>query len=343
MISIIIPIYNGEKYLERCVESVLDQSYKDFELILVDDASTDRSGFICDKYETKDQRVKVIHQTENFGSVRARMTGLDNSIGKYLLFMDCDDWIDEDFFKIAVEKMEFSNADIFIYGFVEEQIDASILRGHAIESGIYEGAGLKSLKKKALYFGHFYQYGITPALWNKFFRRDFFFDNKIEIDIRLNNGDDMVYVYPLINASHKVIVDNEYRPYHYRYVNNSLCRKYDECYFERQEQVVEILKDNLLKNEDDRGIWERQLAAYICEYMIDGITREIKEQPFFSFSQARYLCSKWAKTVDKCRKISLKCTNVGMCIRLFIMRINSPIVYWVCSRGYWLMHLAHYK
>lgn len=339
MISVIVPIYNGEKYLDSCVESILEQSYKDFELILVDDASTDRTGIICDAYGDKDKRIKVIHQMVNLGSVQARMTGLDNAVGEYLIFIDCDDWIDDDFFKIAVEKMECFKTDIYIYGYIEEQKDMSILRRHAIETGVYEGIALTSLKKKALYFGKFYQYGIAPALWNKFFRRDFFCDNKTEVDARLNHGDDIVYAYPLINASNKIVVDNEYRPYHYRVVKDSLCRKYDVYYFERQEQVLRILKDNLLRTEEEHNIWESQLDAYMCEYMISGITTELRENKKYSFTQAKYLCKKCARTVEQCRKINVRCTDARQCFKLFMVHINSPLIYWICSKWYSLRRL----
>lgn len=92
-ISIIVPVYNVEKYLNRCVDSILNQTFKDFELILVNDGSKDKSGNICDEYEKKDSRVKVIHKP-NGGVSSARNTGIDNATGKYIMFVDSDDYID---------------------------------------------------------------------------------------------------------------------------------------------------------------------------------------------------------------------------------------------------------
>ena len=92
--SIIIPVYNVEKYLGECVESILNQNFKDYEILFVDDGSTDRSGDICDEYAQKDRRIKVIHQ-ENKGLSGARNTGITSSQGKYLLFIDSDDYITE--------------------------------------------------------------------------------------------------------------------------------------------------------------------------------------------------------------------------------------------------------
>lgn len=102
LISVIIPVFNAEKYLPRCVESVLNQSFKDFELILVDDGSTDNSGKICDEYCSEDSRVKVIHQ-DNQGVSVARNNGMAISEGQYITFIDSDDWIEEDYLRKFVD------------------------------------------------------------------------------------------------------------------------------------------------------------------------------------------------------------------------------------------------
>ena len=93
MVSIIVPIYNAEKKLRRCVESILSQTFSDFELILVNDGSIDNSLKICEKYALNDKRIKIISQ-ENKGIVSARKKGIENSTGEYIIFVDSDDWID---------------------------------------------------------------------------------------------------------------------------------------------------------------------------------------------------------------------------------------------------------
>ena len=96
--SIIVPVYNTKPYLRKCIDSILDQSYKDFELILVDDGSTDGSSDICDEYSSSDNRVTVIHKT-NEGAASARKTGLQVAIGEYVLCIDSDDYVDLDYFE----------------------------------------------------------------------------------------------------------------------------------------------------------------------------------------------------------------------------------------------------
>ena len=111
LLSIIVPIYNVEQYLERCIESIINQTYKNLEIILVDDGSKDNSGTIADTYASKDNRIKVIHK-ENGGLSDARNHGLDQSKGKYIMFIDSDDFIDSSMCEILFETAEKYFSDI---------------------------------------------------------------------------------------------------------------------------------------------------------------------------------------------------------------------------------------
>ena len=125
-LTIIVPVYNVEKYLKKCIDSILEQTYTDFELLLIDDGSTDTSPKICDEYAKKDKRVKVIHQ-KNSGLSGARNKGIENSNGKYLLFIDSDDYIDLDYFEklmtVATEEV-----DIVISGKYYEDSNYNLLK-----------------------------------------------------------------------------------------------------------------------------------------------------------------------------------------------------------------------
>ncbi|MFR5264943.1 glycosyltransferase family 2 protein [Clostridium sp.] len=118
MISVIVPIYNVEKYLENCINSILNQSYKDFELILVDDGSPDNCGKICDDYAKKDSRIKVIHK-KNGGLSDARNVGIEAAKGEYISFIDSDDWIHKDFYLTLFNALSSSNSDIAICNFLK--------------------------------------------------------------------------------------------------------------------------------------------------------------------------------------------------------------------------------
>ena len=116
-ISVIVPVYKAEAYLHRCVDSILAQTFQDFEVLLIDDGSPDRSGEICDEYARKDKRVRVFHK-ENGGVSSARNMGLDNARGEYVCFVDSDDWLDEEMFAIICSFfLSNKQIDILFWGF----------------------------------------------------------------------------------------------------------------------------------------------------------------------------------------------------------------------------------
>ena len=118
-VSVIVPVYQVQKYIGCCIESILQQTFSDFELILVDDGSTDLSGAICDQYAARDSRIRVIHK-KNAGVAAARNTGIEACLGKYVCFVDADDRIDVSLLKSSVEKMEEKQADVLRHGYVLE-------------------------------------------------------------------------------------------------------------------------------------------------------------------------------------------------------------------------------
>lgn len=247
-LSIVVIIYKIEKYLRRCVDSILEQSYKDFELILVDDGSPDACPQICDEYERKDGRVKVIHQ-RNQGSVRARWNGLLKTTGEYIALLDGDDWIESNMYshmmKLATEK----NVDMVVVGYKEDAVTTCIDRGNNIASGLYADEKMDEIYKKALYTGEFYEPGIIPALWNKLIRRKLFFDNYKPADSIIKMGEDAAVTYPMIARAKSIVIDNEFHPYHYCVIEGSMSRAYDERYFDRALKLFSGLKDNLITNE----------------------------------------------------------------------------------------------
>ena len=113
LISVIVPVYNVEKYIKKCLDSIIYQTYKNIEIILVDDGSTDNSGIICDVYKERDKRIKVIHKKNN-GVSAARNTGIENANGKWISFVDSDDWIDKNYFEILISKIYNNDIDCIL-------------------------------------------------------------------------------------------------------------------------------------------------------------------------------------------------------------------------------------
>ncbi|MDO5332223.1 MAG: glycosyltransferase, partial [Bacillota bacterium] len=125
MISVIVPVYNAGRYLDECLSSIINQTYKNLEIILVDDGSIDGCGALCDAWKEKDCRVKVAH-TENKGVSHARNLGLELSTGQYLSFVDADDWIDEDMYTCMMEVIKDAGVDVCIGGVLKEYTSQTV-------------------------------------------------------------------------------------------------------------------------------------------------------------------------------------------------------------------------
>ena len=169
LISVLIPVYNVEKYLRRCFDSVISQTYQNLEIIRVDDGSIDDSGKICDQYAVRDARIKVIHQ-ENQGVSAARNRGLDAAEGEYIAFVDSDDYILEDMYKKMLDKLLNYNVDLCVCQWQYEFSDGrQVVKRKNIDPTIYgRKASLESAR--FLYRGN-YENGVVVAAWNKLYRR----------------------------------------------------------------------------------------------------------------------------------------------------------------------------
>ena len=119
MLSVIVPVFNAEKHLEKCIKSILSQTYTDIQVILVDDGSADSSGAICDSFCKSDDRKEVVH-TDNQGVISARITGFDHANGEYVTFVDADDWIDEKMYSELIPRLIDNNSDFITSGVLIE-------------------------------------------------------------------------------------------------------------------------------------------------------------------------------------------------------------------------------
>ena len=134
--TVIVPVYNVEKYLERCVESLIHQTQKEIQIILVDDGSTDKSSFICDEYAKKDSRILVIHK-KNEGQGIARNHGLANALGEYVCFLDSDDYYESDTCEVLYKHLKDTNADLCCFGYQIDDKDGNLVRRPLVRKKIY--------------------------------------------------------------------------------------------------------------------------------------------------------------------------------------------------------------
>ena len=223
MISVIVPIYNIERYIGICIESILKQTYQNIEVILVDDGSTDRCADICDLYAKKDDRIKVIHK-KNGGLVSARKAGVRIAKGDYVGYVDGDDWIESNFYEHLMQAIEKSNADVGIAGFSRDLFHKTAHLYSNIKSGIYEKEALDFLYKNMISYGDFYSNGISTYVWNKLFRRELLKKFQLCVDERITIGEDAAVVYPLLTECKKITI-TENVGYHYRQREDSMLKK----------------------------------------------------------------------------------------------------------------------
>lgn len=185
-VSIIVPVYNAEKSIGRCIDSILNQEYTDFELLLMDDGSKDASGAICDEYAAKDTRVKVIHKA-NSGVSDTRNQALDLAGGTYLQFLDADDWITPNATRLLVEAAEQHHCDMVIADFYRVVGERVSHKGAIEEEGILtkEAFATQMMENPADFY-----YGV---LWNKLFRREIVEKYKLRMDSAISWCEDFMF------------------------------------------------------------------------------------------------------------------------------------------------------
>jgi len=232
LISVVMPVYNAMDYLKKSIDSVLKQSYADFELILIDDGSTDGSAKICDEYSLKDFRVKAYHQ-QNQGSSAARNKGFDLSKGKWIIHVDADDWLEEDMLQKMITVGERENADIVACAMIKETRNDSIVLLYPYGP---EETGKKRYKVDLLF----------SAFWNKLIRRDLYDRTGVRSVNGIKMWDDVVVTTKLRWNSNKTVIINE-PLYHYRWMGQpSITQNHKNKYPQDQISVAENLASYFL-------------------------------------------------------------------------------------------------
>lgn len=249
LISVIVPVYNTENYLERCVLSVLDQSYQNIQIVLVDDGSTDSSGIICEKLSDLYANVSVVHQ-ENKGLAQARKIGTSISEGEYIMWVDSDDYIESTYIQNMINILESADVDAVVSDLYCEIGDKRTVIKNAFDEGVYS---LKDILENLIYTGSFFEYGIQPHGVTKIFRRKELYKIQEKLPAGLGIGEDAAVCYPYISECKKIAVS---RICGYHYIQN-------QSSFTKSRRADEINSINLL-----------------CEYLCDILPNEecIKNQ-----------------------------------------------------------------
>lgn len=222
LISVIVPIYNVEPYLKKCIESIINQTYKNLQILLVDDGSTDQSGAICDEYARKDKRIEVVHK-ENGGLVSARNAGLCRARGEYIGFVDADDYIDSGFYQELLRDIMESNVDFVHAGYIIEDCFSKKICNQ-YNQGIYEIAGKQADFIRTYIFQvdsdlHM-QYGVV----SKLFKAELIKKCYAMVPVSQVRGEDMLCTCLCLLHSDRIFLDTRAH-YHYLMRSESLTHR----------------------------------------------------------------------------------------------------------------------
>ena len=250
MVSVIVPVYNAAAYLAPCVDSVLAQSLEDWELILVDDGSTDDSPALCDAYAAKDARVRVLHRAPG-GVADAVAAGIEAAQGDILGFVDADDWVDPDWFAGLLKALEAHGADIVEGQFVNKLFSAEGQRTlGSRRTGVTCWEGPEDIKRLAHEYMLSFRYDgipdkpdrpLTYAKWDKLYRRELLIKALPWYDGRLSLGEDAVLNAAAVNLAGKVVTVPTTAKYHHRILSGSVSHRSGEEELARIEAVYEAL------------------------------------------------------------------------------------------------------
>ncbi len=283
LISIIIPIYQIEKLLSKCIESVLNQSFKDFELILVNDGSTDKCLDICKKYKKIDSRIVIINKL-NGGLLSARKAGIKVAKCEITAFVDGDDWVDIDFLSSMFRIYELHKVDMVISGFTRAFEGRNQKIPPLFQNGLYSGTDLNKILNSMIKTDVFFQHGITTYVWNKLFRTKILRDILNKIPNQITMGEDAAITYSYLSKCKKIAITNLCN-YYYRQRSNSIVKIIQDSNLERKqlENLINHLY-NSLKDSVNKSKLKVDLLYYLYSQVLirfgGGLTNKNINIPF---------------------------------------------------------------
>lgn len=297
-ISVIVLVYNIEQYLSKCLDSIINQTYRNLEIIIIDDGSTDSSKDICDIYEKKDQRIKVIHQ-KNSGPGVARKVGVRNASGQYIGFVDGDDYIDKNMYMNLMDYILKTGADV-VHTSHYNDVEGNIYKVNGFNALINSENGRYEIIRKILNL----EIRMEPSIWSKLFKKEIIKKSIEDINDECSYGEDMVCLLSTIVNSKKIIIcDRAY--YYYCIRSSSFSHKIDKRNVLKEvilyNNIVDMLKKYCLYDE-----FYNNTVNFLNKHVVLGIER----MSSYRFVIQKYLLSGVEKFIDK-KVIIWGAGNVG--------------------------------
>lgn len=283
VISVVVPIYNVDEYLPQCIDSIINQSYRELEIILVDDGSTDSGGSLCDRYARMDSRIKVIHK-ENGGLVSARKAGVNSAVGEYISFVDGDDWIEPDTYRILIDAGQ--GADIITFACYEEYGDYQGIRKNNVREGLYASEAERNLLYKTMFMdNNFYDFGLMASLWSKLIQRKLIVENQNKVSDQISYGEDAACSFPCLIDAESVYVTNMLL-YHYRQRQGSMVKGNDAVPHSNFVNIYNLLQEKFKQIPSVRELLQKQLHYYMWFVLLAKAYGDLgSEMLLFPFSK----------------------------------------------------------
>ena len=229
LLSLVIAAYNAMDYVQGCINAVDKQNFSDFEIVVADDGSTDRTGSLFDEWSGRDTRVKVLH-IEHGGLIKARNEALRICRGDYVAFFDVDDDLEPNFISNFIQIIGEHKPDAIVCNYIKEDGSKRKLIKNKLSAGVYEDEKLEEFYKKMLCNGMYFEFGVNPFIWTKAFKRDIFLPFMEARDPDITEGEDAAAVFPAFLSCKKIVLSDS-AGYHYLSHPTSMTHDRGEMYY----------------------------------------------------------------------------------------------------------------
>ena len=316
-LSIVVPVYNVEKYLDRCVSSIRNQIFSDWEMILVDDGSTDHCSDMCDIYAENDSRIKVIHK-ENGGLSSARNAGLEITQGEYIGFVDSDDTVHEDMYSKMIQSAEQYSADFVMTDYTRVLLNGvSYLKTLDIREGLYNKQDIKNNIYPALIMGSNIDYGPLLSVWHCLYRAIFLKENNIQFNDDVRWSEDNLFSAKVGYCAESFYYLKGEGLYNYYQNEGTITTSYRKGAWQVYSRMNEYLKEFFADKKDydfsQQLKWHMLYYACVCASQTKQLSAEE------SYDELRTILNS-TQLAEAFKDVDLSGVNPKLRVQLFLMK-----------------------